>query len=187
MGRFSISHAPAIFALAVLGGCNQQTNLSDVEQRISRLESSLSELQKEHANLKRSVELSELFRSWEGVAYLTPGSTGYAIVQMDLTKLTVGLSNIQPYANGSKVTLQFGNLSSATIDGLKATIEWGPVDKDGTAINKEAKSRDVSFNEALYPGTWNNSEVILEGVPPTALGFVRVKEVSHRAIRMRGR
>ena len=125
-------------------------------------------------------------KDWDKVAYLTPGSDGYAAVKMDLGYLTVNLANIAPYANGSKVSLTFGNLTSATIDGLKATIEWGSVDDKGLPKNEEAKSREIKLTESLFSGAWNKADVVLEGVPPTALGFVRVRDVTHQGIRLRG-
>jgi hypothetical protein len=106
-------------------------------------------------------------------------------VKSDLGVLTVSIANIAPYANGSKVTLQFGNLSAATIDGLKAKLEWGSVDKNGRPNNENAKSRDVSFNEPLMSGSWTNSNIVLEGVPPQALGFIRLRDVGHHGVKLR--
>jgi hypothetical protein len=67
----------------------------------------------------------------------------------------------------------------------KHTALWGPVDKDGTPKNADAKSRDVVFTESLTSGGWTTAELVLEGVPPTDLGFVRLHDVGHRAIRLR--
>ena len=163
-----------------LAGCTQpsDTRIAPLEERIAGLEAKLIKLQQQ-------VEMNQMFKEWEGIAFLTPGATGYSLLKSDLGTLTVSLTNVLPYASGSKVALQFGNLSSAAIDGLKAKVEWGPVDKDGTPRNAEAKSRDVVFNESLTSGGWTTAELVLEGVPPTDLGFVRLREVGHRAIRLR--
>jgi hypothetical protein len=128
--------------------------------------------------------LNELFRDVEGVAYLTPHAAGYAVIKSDLGSLTVSLKNIKPYATKSKVTLQFGNLTAATIDGIKAKIEWDGMTKEGVPNNKEAKSREVTINEALQSGGWTNADIILEGVPPTELAFVRLRDVEHRGVRL---
>lgn len=178
----------------VLTACNPDSRLAELEVKLASTESALSSLQKQHDDLKlkyelleQRVDMSQMIKDWDGIAYLTPGSTGYSVVKMELGNLTVSLADIRSYANGSKVALQFGNLSSATIDGLKAKLEWGPVSSEGTPNNKEAKTREVTFSESLSPGAWSRVEVVLEGVPPAALGFVRVRDVSHRAIRLRGR
>jgi hypothetical protein len=169
-----------VVLLLCLASCAPQ------DKRVSALESKVAGLEKQIEELKFQVELQSTMGNWDQVAYLTPGSSGYGVVKMDLGHLTVSLANILPYANGSKISLVFGNLTSATIDGLKAKIEWGSVDQKGMPKNAEAKSRDISLTESLFPGAWNKTEVVLEGVPPTALGFVRIRDVGHNGVRLRG-
>ena len=55
----------------------------------------------------------------------------------------------------------------------------------GSPKNEQARSREISVNESLRAGAWTN--VSLEAVPPTELGFVRVKEMSHRSINLVGK
>jgi hypothetical protein len=169
-----------IVTTLIAAGCNQPNQVAPLETKLAVLEKKIEELEFQ-------VRLNADMKSWDEVAYLTPGSNGYSVVKMDLGNLTVSFANVVPYANGSKVSLLFGNLTSATIDGLKAKIEWGSVNEKGHPNNSTAKSRDVSLNESLAPGAWNKTEVVLEGVPPANLGFVRVKEVGHQAIKLRGR
>jgi Protein of unknown function (DUF3251) len=113
---------------------------------------------------------------------LTPGAEGYSVIQTDLGRLTVSLENIQEYANGSRITLRLGNPLSASINGAKGTIEWGVVDASGTPNNDNAKSKEFSFNQSLRSGAWTNVSIVLDGVPPSALGFVRIKEMGHQGI-----
>jgi hypothetical protein len=172
-----------ITAAAALVGCSKPDSFPDVaslEARIKKLESTVDSLQSE-------VEWASTFGKLDQIAYLTPGSDGYSPIKMDLGYLTVSLANIRPYANGSKVALVFGNLTSATVNGLKATIEWGSVDAKGMPQNEAAKSREVKLPEDLLSGAWNKTEVVLEGVLPEALGFVRLRDISHQGIRLRGR
>lgn len=161
-----------------LTGCDQSSKVTALEVKVAALETELT-------NLKQKIELQEMVSGWDKVAYLTPGAEGYSLIKSDLGNLTVSIVNVRPYANGSKITLQFGNLTSATIDGLKTKLEWGPVDKEGMPKNTEAKSRDVVFNEPLISGSWTNSDVVLEGIPPTDLGFVRLRDVGHRGVKLR--
>lgn len=167
-----------LFFALLVSGCDQSSKVSTLENKVASLE-------KEIADLKQTIELNQLVSGLDKVAYLTPGSDGYSLVKSDLGVLTVSIANIAPYANGSKVTLQFGNLSAATIDGLTVKLEWGSVDKNGTPINENAKSRDVSFKESLISGSWTNSNIVLEGVPPQELGFVRLRDVGHRGVKLR--
>lgn len=162
----------------ILTGCDQSSRVTALEAKVTTLETELT-------NLKQKIEFQEMVNGWDKVAYLTPGAEGYSLIKSDLGNLTVSIVNVRPYANGSKITLQFGNLTAATIDGLKTKLEWGPVDKEGTPKNAEAKSRDVVFNEPLISGSWTNSDVVLEGIPPTDLGFVRLRDVGHRGVKLR--
>jgi hypothetical protein len=165
--------------LAVLAGCSQDNRVAPLEAKVALLEKQVEQLQFQ-------LRFQSEAKDWDQIAYLTPGSDGYAVIKMDLGHLTVNLANIASYANGSKVSLTFGNLTSATIDGLKAKVEWGSVDEKGLPKNQEAKSREIKLTESLYSGAWNKTDVVLEGVPPTALGFVRVSDVGHQGIRLRG-
>jgi outer membrane murein-binding lipoprotein Lpp len=175
----------AVLLLAMLGGCGHDAQVQALEKRVQVLETQVAELDAKAKALQSDVlEISsnDFLRQFEGVAYLTPGGDGYSVVRSDLGALTVSLDNIQPYASGSKVTLRFGNLTSGTINGLKATLEWGRINKKGLPENEAAKSREVKFNESMRSGSWTRSDVVLEGVPPTDLGFVRVREVGHTGV-----
>jgi hypothetical protein len=162
-------------------GCTRQ------DPRVGSLEEKIVKLEEELASVKTSVRVDSLLRGVDEVAILKPGDDGYSLVKADLGYLTVGMSNIVPYANGSKVTLVFGNLTGATINGLKMKVEWGGVDEAGTPDFLKMKSRETSLSESLLPGAWNKAEIVMEGVPPSQLGFVRVSNLAHRGISLRGR
>lgn len=171
--------------LSACGGGN-----SDLAQRVEALEldkiemlSEVQALKAENTNLKRELMMFGLqFNLMESV-YLTPGDAGYSLLNFDLGRLTVQISDVSPYASGSKVALTFGNLTAAKVQGLKAKVEWGKVAKDsGLPEEGSTKTREVTFPEELRVGAWTRVEVILEGVPPAELGFIRVGEVGHRGV-----
>jgi predicted oxidoreductase len=174
--------------LLILNGCDQNSKIvdenSEISTKLTELETKIITLETELNDVKQKIEFQQMLNGWDKEAYLTPGSEGYSLIKSDLGNLTVSIVNVLPYANGSKITLQFGNLTSATIDGLKTKLEWGPVDKDGLPMNEKTKSRDVVFNESLISGSWTNSDVVLEGIPPTDLGFVKLQNVTHRGVRL---
>ncbi len=167
---------------SLLVGCNLDSNTS--------LENKLSALQLEIESIKNELEthreaISDLIdpkQDYEKIAYLTPGADGYSQVKFDLGVLTIKLSDIKPYANGSKVTLTFGNTLSASINGLKATIDWGNVTKSGAPDHNSKKSKELTFNKSLRAGAWTPVSVVLDGIPPAELGFVRVRDVAHTGI-----
>jgi hypothetical protein len=112
--------------------------------------------------------------------YLTPGAQGYQLIETDIGRLTVMLSDVQPYANGSRVTIQLGNPLSATVNGGAADFEWGQWDSRQLPIKRD--SRRVTFTTSLRAGTWTNVRVVLEGVPPGELGYVRISNMVHGGI-----
>lgn len=174
-----------LVALVLLGTACNNDKVSALEKRVAALEIENATLKSSQADLKSSISVlqtDKLLRDVSAVAYLTPGGEGYSTVQSDLGPLTVALDNIQPYANGARVTLRFGNLTSASINGLKATVQWGSVDEKGVPKSDGARSRDVTLSRSLNPGSWTTSAVVLDGVPPAELGFVRLRDVTHTGI-----
>jgi hypothetical protein len=107
---------------------------------------------------------------------------GYSIVESDIVRLTINLEDIKPYANGSRVTLRFGNITSATINDLRGTLDWGKMDKNRLPVIEEAKSKDLTFNKSLRAGSWTHIQVVLDGTAPSELGFVRIRDLSHKSI-----
>lgn len=155
--------------------------------RVSDLEGQVEKLEKSNESLSNTLLEMTIENAIKNPrsAYLTPGEDGYSLVNADLGTISVKIANIVSYANGSRVTLSIGNLTSATINGLKATMNWGPVDDRGLPVPGSEKTRDITLKESLQPGAWSMSSVVLEGVPPEAFGFLRVKDVSHTGIALR--
>jgi hypothetical protein len=89
---------------------------------------SVSELTREVDSLRKVVAVIEVQRTRERVldelksaVYLTPGDDGYDILQTQFGAVTVSLRDVQPYANGSRVALRFGNATAATLTGRRST------------------------------------------------------------------
>lgn len=146
--------------------------------------SDLEFLKKEWAELKGKQEWNEIKKALDSIAYLTPGSEGYSPVMFDLGSLVVQLADIKPYANGSKVVLKFGNPLAASIDGLKLKLEWGKVDPKGSPQNETVRSKDLVISKLIRSGAWTSVPVVLDGIPPGELGFVRVSNITHTGIRL---
>jgi outer membrane murein-binding lipoprotein Lpp len=171
-----------IAAASFLAGCVDTAAQDANAAKVVALEATVKELETKIEALESARRVEEFERGFDSIAYMTPGAEGYNVIRTDLGYLTVQLQNVEPYANGSRVTLRIGNVTGATINGAKAKIEWGSVDDKGSPQNDQAKSRDVEFSRSLRAGAWTNVPVVLEGVPATQLGFVRVKDVTHTGI-----
>lgn len=161
-----------------------ESRVRAAEAKLEKTEADLAALQAQATDLKQRREFDDLLQDFDKIAYLTPGAEGYSTIGFDLGVLTVQLSDVKPYANGSKVTLRFGNTLSSSINGLRATIEWGKVSDIGVPDNNNTKSKEMAFVETLRGGAWTPISVVLDGIPPTDLGFVRVSKVSHAGIQL---
>lgn len=166
-------------------GCADRNRVALLENRLALLEARVDGLEGKVEFLENERSFNDALRileEMEDVAYLTPGAVGYSTIRTDLGSMVVSLEDIRPYANGTRITLRWGNLTSATVKGLKAKLEWGSVDENGVQTGESVKSRQVRFSQTLRSGVWTSVQVVLEGVPPTELGFVRVKDVTHTSI-----
>lgn len=173
--------------LLFIAGCESSKNQDGLASQLAAIRLENESMKNDIEELKRKDRVDELVQSFNKIAYLTPGSNGYSPVQFDLGYITIQFADVKPYANGSKVTLKFGNVLAASINGLKAKIEWGKVDDKGTPINDSAKTRDVTFSETLNSGSWTQVTLVLDGVPPTELGFVRIRDIAHNGIQLTNR
>lgn len=176
-------------ALLLCTGCSDQQqvaglrrDVADTQKKLIVIEQKAEALAAEVAQLKQSQDWEKFIRDLDRVAFLTPGSNGYSVLRYELGFLTVSFTNVEPYANGSRITLKFGNPLSASINGVEGTIEYGTVDEKGNPKNLEAKRKDISFSESLTGGAWTSVQIVLEGVPNDKLGFVRVKDLKHSGI-----
>jgi hypothetical protein len=184
--------APALLFCFLVSACDQFSNsdaalrrrLNDTEDKLAKTEKEVATLRSQITDLRNKREWDDFSKDSDKVGYLTPGAEGYSTVGFDLGVLTVQLTDVKPYANGSKVTLKFGNTLSSSIDGLKATIEWGKVDQKGVWVDGSVRSKDMTFTESLRGGAWTSIPIVLEGIPAAELGFVRVSKIYHTGIHL---
>jgi hypothetical protein len=176
----------ALLSAIVATSCSDPNRVAALEKRVATLDGQVKELTASLKKIDQKQGMDDLSKTLDSVAYLTPGAQGYSVVETDLGRVTVMLEDVEPYANGARIKLRFGNLVGATINGAKAKLDWGKVDADGVPDNEHAKSREVKFDTPLRAGAWTNVPVVLEGVPPADLGFIRVREVTHTGISLAG-
>lgn len=173
----------SVLIMPTLLGCDYASpKVQEMQDSIGIMQSRIAALESNVASLQADLSFLRMDQRFKEVAYLTPGSDGYSIIESDIGRLTVSLENVQSYANGSKITLNFGNISNATINGASATIEWGNVNEYGTPNNASAKSKEITFKKSLTKGAWTRVPIVLDGVPSSQLGFVRVREMRHTGI-----
>lgn len=166
-------------AAVLLAGCGADTETQ--RQLLSRLDAS----ERSNQALKGRLEALRLDverLTDRSVARIRPGDEGYAALAFDLGTLLVNVGEVRAQGSGSKLTLNFGNLTAAKIDGLFAVLEWGTIDSIGYPNEYHRESREVVFDTVLPSGAWTASAIVLEGVPPSKVGYLRLRAVRQRAV-----
>jgi hypothetical protein len=143
-------------------GSTNADQLSDLENRLEALEQVIS----------TSVDL-------------IPGQDSYSVLKIDLGALPISLEEVRVAGDGSEIVLRIGNPTSAGIEDLDAKLYWGAMAADSTPIIDPVKSREIEISKVLAPGRWTTVTVSIPGVPPDAIGFVRLADASHRGIDLR--
>lgn len=175
-----------IFAvgLVTLSSCNVGSDLAELKSRVSMLEVSRDAQGQSIQGLSNRLASLET-NSNDFVLYLSPAREEFGTLKTEVGVLAVSIQNVQPYANGSKVEINFGNPTLAEISQSSAKLEWGRSDDRGLPDVETSRSRDIEFAKTMLPGSWNPTEVILEGVPPAELGFVGISHFQSKQIKLR--
>ncbi|MBK8164556.1 MAG: DUF3251 domain-containing protein [bacterium] len=168
----------------IFTGCAKESRVEYVEAEINTLRGQVDSLKARVLKIEFENSMNDFFKDLDKFALLTPGADGYSIIQTDVGRMSISLEDVQAYASGTRVRLQFGNLTSATVNGLGAKLDWGRMKEQGGIDKATEKSREVKFTQSLRPGSWTNIQVVLEGVPPAEFGYVRISEVTHTGISM---
>lgn len=113
-------------------------------------------------------------------AILDPaGGDGYSKIDTNLAPILLTFQDSAPVGDGTKIKLQVGNMTSATLAGIKLKINYNvraPVDRDALSEwSKSTRTIDVTLTDRLYPGTWTAVSASLPGIKPDQLGFIAVK------------
>jgi hypothetical protein len=130
--------------------------------------------------------MNDIFRSLESIAFINTGSTEFAPIKTMIGTITVNIADVQPFANGSKVSLVFGNPHSENLSSVKFTIDYGSFTKDGDIKEGSEKSKEISLPDTIAAGSWVKSPIVLEGFPVSELGYIRIHDFSIASIGLRG-
>lgn len=110
---------------------------------------------------------------------LAPGMEGYQVLRHDLGSATLSLKEVKAHDKGSAITLEIGNLTSAHITGAAMTIGYqNPSDPSGEASLK------YDVQHTLEAGKATKVTLILEGVRPSQVTYIRVSDFQPKGIRL---
>lgn len=108
----------------------------------------------------------------------------YQRVDANVGSFAVTVSDVRQFADGVKVTVKLGNLSSATFAGAKLQLRYGPrqphvgevnYSQRAAEWNRALQESEQSIANNLTPGTWNPIQVVLPRIEEKAFGYLEVK------------
>lgn len=172
----------AVMAGVLCGaGCapaNTTDRVAALETELARLKTTLEDMrtaaEKEQAAIAQFMDAGE-------VVTLKPTDSGYVALWHDLGVFAVEFADVTPDASGSIVRLRLGNVTAAAVNNVEATVAWG---RDGE-VAASVPSKRVALGRTFPPNAWTDVAVVLEGISPRDLGFVRLSEVAVGSVSLR--
>lgn len=112
-------------------------------------------------------------------AHLVPGAADYQALRHSLGSVTLSLESVEAHEKGSLITLVVGNLTSVHLTGATLTISYQ--DYPDRSIERSLKYEAKQTFEA---GKGTKARVVLEGVPPAEVSYIRVSNFEPTGIRL---
>jgi hypothetical protein len=173
-----------VFFSVFIVSCSDRSDprLNDVQEKVNNLQTELTQLRKELADFKQQDNLSKKSIFHERAAFLMPTDPGFGFVKTEVGAFAISLQNVEQYASGCRITLNFGNTSTAHVTELHATIQYG----NSASVGNTSlwKSQDLKLTQDFKPGTWTKVQVIL-AIAPSELWFVNVSWINIPRISLR--
>ena len=174
--------AAAIFAAQRNEARSGLAGVPEIERRVSELEHKVSELEQKVNDHKIDIDFAEsriqALEDPDRSITLDATHTAFQKVETNNGWFLVSVQNVQPYANGQKLSLQIGNPLSATFVGCKLLVTWGRQFKKGdkykdweSGLHKE----EFTLVNTLQAGHWNSVSITLAPCMPEELAYLVVK------------
>jgi hypothetical protein len=132
--------------------------------------------------LQWRLKRRESENKWKSAEF-DPTDEGFHRIDSDVASFAVSIGNLQPYGDGSKLTVKIGNPSAATFSNSKLNVKYGPrypdVDDPKFAekfaeFESKVRTKEIVLTKNVAGGSWNPNQIILPGIKPDALGYVEI-------------
>ncbi|MCW2474783.1 DUF3251 domain-containing protein [Candidatus Symbiopectobacterium sp. NZEC151] len=161
--------------ILVLAGCSAPPQTPTLQREVGQLNRQLQTLTAQAIALEQQNSLNS--HSTHGV-YLLPSAKSSAILQSNIGKLSVSLSNIESEANGTQALLHIRLLEGAALPAFHAQLDWGQLDPvSNKPLPSETQTQALALDAPLLPKAEAVFGVRLSGVTPEQLGFIRLHQV----------
>ncbi len=146
---------------------------SNIEQKIT-----LEQLDKR----LRELELSDIYKDFDKIAFIPLSEKKFQIINSSIGAVAFLVEDVKPYANGVSLKIVIGNPINTTISDVKFKIDFGQLSEKNIPIAELEKTKDIVLINSLKKGSWNKEEIILPGIQPEKLGYIRIHDFSFGAI-----
>jgi hypothetical protein len=192
---FGINHrvslvAIAIFSLQILTCASAQSpNLApkpnaDLVAQISALRKTLGELEKRLNSQAASLTKLELSNLQYASAEFDPSEASFQRIDSTVGTFAVSVQDVETFADGIRITIHMGNLTSARFTGAKLELQYGPR-RSGSFENaaemkkysdwfKSLQSKTENVVQELLPGNWNAVRIVLPNIKQEEFGYLSI-------------
>lgn len=169
-----------------------QTHLSQQKNEIAQLNKAIEQLslqleshRKELTQVRSKLTMHEITQDAYKNATFDPASgEGFSRLDTSVGSFAVSVQDVKAHADGVKVRLHVGNLTTASVNGGTFKVQWGTrmPSLDGKENwldhyeewQRSLKEKEVPFTEVLRPATWNNVTLTLPNTSPQQFGYMKL-------------
>ena len=132
--------------------------------------------------LRLEGQLGRYTSRWK-TAEFDPTEDSFQRIDSDIASFAVSLANLQPYGDGSRITIKVGNPSAASFQNVKLNVKYGPRWPDISdpkfaekyaEVEAQVRTKEITLTKKVAAGSWNPNPIVLPGLKPDVLGFVEI-------------
>ena len=127
---------------------------------------------------------------------LDPGEREFSRLDTSVGSFARPIQDVAAHADGVRVRLHVGNLTTATVNGGTFQAKWGPrrpspqaqdFSRKYTEWSKSLRDKRIDFLEDLKSGAWNNVTLTLPGLSPAQFGHLELSMETNKISLLRSR
>ncbi|MCZ7837797.1 DUF3251 domain-containing protein [Leclercia adecarboxylata] len=162
-------------SLFSLSACAQQSEVRQMNQSISSLNTAMNKLNQETVKITQQNALNA--KSTSGV-YLLPGSNTPARLNSQIGTLRMSLMNVAPNADGTRATLRIQGESNDPLPAFSATVEWGQIQGTTDSFQElNVQTQLINAPASVLAPSDVDIPLQLNGMTPDQLGFIRIHDI----------
>lgn len=162
-------------SLFSLSACAQQSEVRQMNQSISSLNTTMNKLNQETVKITQQNALNA--KSTSGV-YLLTGSNTPARLNSQIGTLKMSLVNVAPNADGTRATLRIQGESNDPLPAFSATVEWGQIQGTTDSFQEmNVQTQLINAPASVLAPSDVDIPLQLNGMTPDRLGFIRIHDI----------